>query len=550
MTPAIAEKHSIQVPVQGMSCASCSARIEKKLSGMKGVSSASVNFAAERATVEFDDRQASVAGIAAAIEALGFQVPRLRQVFPVEGMSCASCVSRVEKKLRGLEGVMSAEVNLATERAAVEYIPSLVGLQDFQEALKALGYTLTAPKEVGGEAEEDRQAAESRKMAFRFGVSAALTVVVMVGGMAAGLSHAWQLALATPVQLWGGALFYRGAYKGLRHGTVDMNTLVVVGTSAAYFYSVYATLFPSTLSFLGEKVVVYFETSAVIITLVLMGRWMEARAKSRASGAIRKLIGLQPKTARVERDGQEVEVPILEVVPGDRLVVRPGEKIPVDGKMLEGSAAIDESMITGESVPVDKGPGDPVIGASLNTTGFFKMRAERVGRDSVLAQIVRLVEEAQGSKAPVQRLADRVAAVFVPTVIAVALAAFIFWFVFGERVVELPAPPFLFALMTFISVLIIACPCALGLATPTAIMVGTGKGAELGILIKGGETLEKIQKLQTIVFDKTGTLTRGRPEVTDVITLEDCPVPPDRLLVLAASLEKASEHPLARAGGG
>jgi Cu+-exporting ATPase len=547
MNDTTAKKHSIQIPVEGMSCASCSSRIEKKIGGMAGVASARVNFAAERATVEFDPRLASLADFSSAIERLGFKVPRVRTVFPVEGMTCASCVSRVENKLRGLEGVMKVEVNLATERAAVEYIPLLVSVQDFQAELAVAGYTLHAEEEAGKEGGEERHAAELKKMAVRFGASAVLTSGLLAGAMAAGLGHGWQFALATPVQFWGGALFYGGAFKGLRHGTVDMNTLVAGGTSAAYFYSAFATLFPSAMSFLGEEVVVYFDTSAVIITLVLLGRWMEARAKSRASNAIRKLIGLQPKTARVEREGREVEVPVLELVPGDRLVVRPGERIPVDGRIVEGSAAIDESMITGESVPVDKVPGDPVIGASINTTGFFKMDAERVGRDSVLAQIVRLVEEAQGSKAPVQRLADRVAAVFVPTVMAIALAAFVFWFTFGGRVMELPAPPFVFALMTFISVLIIACPCALGLATPTAIMVGTGKGAELGILIKGGETLEKVQKIETIVFDKTGTLTRGRPEVTDVIALEDCPVPPDRLLALAASLEKASEHPLARA---
>ncbi|UCD11973.1 MAG: copper-translocating P-type ATPase [Nitrospinaceae bacterium] len=547
MNDTTAKKHSIQIPVEGMSCASCSSRIEKKIGGMAGVASARVNFAAERATVEFDPRLASLADFSSAIERLGFKVPRVRTVFPVEGMTCASCVSRVENKLRGLEGVMKVEVNLATERAAVEYIPLLVSVQDFQAELAVAGYTLHAEEEAGKEGGEERHAAELKKMAVRFGASAVLTSGLLAGAMAAGLGHGWQFALATPVQFWGGALFYGGAFKGLRHGTVDMNTLVAGGTSAAYFYSAFATLFPSAMSFLGEEVVVYFDTSAVIITLVLLGRWMEARAKSRASNAIRKLIGLQPKTARVEREGREVEVPVLELVPGDRLVVRPGERIPVDGRIVEGSAAIDESMITGESVPVDKVPGDPVIGASINTTGFFKMDAERVGRDSVLAQIVRLVEEAQGSKAPVQRLADRVAAVFIPTVMAIALAAFVFWFTFGGRMMELPAPPFVFALMTFISVLIIACPCALGLATPTAIMVGTGKGAELGILIKGGETLEKVQKIETIVFDKTGTLTRGRPEVTDVIALEDCPVPPDRLLALAASLEKASEHPLARA---
>jgi len=547
MTQAAEKIHQVQVPVAGMSCASCSARIEKKLSGLPGVERASVNFAAGRATVEYDADRVSLAGIAKTIEGLGFSVPGREEEYAVGGMSCASCVSRVEKALIGLKGVLKVEVNLATERARVAYVPALTGVQDFQEALASLGYTL-APLDAEQAAEgEDRQAAESRAMFNRFLSAALFTVVIMAGGMAFGLGHGWQFALATPVQFLCGAVFYRGAFKGARHGAVDMNTLIAVGTSAAYFYSAFATLFPDALHFLGDQVVVYFDTSAVIITLVLLGRWMEARAKSRASGAIRKLIGLKPKTARLEKDGREVEVPIADVVPGDRLIVRPGERVPVDGRIVEGGAAIDESMITGESVPVDKATGDAVIGASMNTTGFFKMKAERVGRDSVLAQIIRLVEEAQGSKAPVQRLADRVAAVFVPTVIGIAVLAFVFWFALGGRLAVLPAPPFVFALMIFISVLIIACPCALGLATPTAIMVGTGRGAELGILIKGGETLEKVHKLDTVVFDKTGTLTRGRPEVTDVITLEGCPVAPDRLLALAASLEQASEHPLARA---
>ncbi|MDP6737340.1 MAG: heavy metal translocating P-type ATPase, partial [Nitrospinaceae bacterium] len=323
--------------------------------------------------------------------------------------------------------------------------------------------------------------------------------------------------LATPVQFWAGWPFYRGAWTGVRHGYSDMNTLIAVGTSAAFFYSAFATFFPDALRFLGQDVSVYFDAAVMIIALVLMGRLLEARAKSRASDAIRKLIGLQPKTARVERNGTEVDIPISEVGEGDTVLVRSGEKIPVDGTILEGTTSIDESMITGESLPVDKKPGSAVVGGSVNKTGFFKMRATRLGKDSMLSQIIRMVEEAQGSKAPVQRLADKVAGIFVPVVIGIATLSFFVWWFWGESITDLPTSSFVFALMVFISVMIIACPCALGLATPTAIMVGTGKGAELGILIKGGETLEQVCKLDTVLFDKTGTLTEGKPEVNDVI---------------------------------
>ena len=558
--PKTSDPQTIQLPVKGMSCASCSARIEKKVAALDGVEKASVNFGAELATVEFVPDRISSAAISGVIEKLGFKVPRTKSVFPVAGMTCASCVSRVEKKLAGLQGVMDVRVNLASEKASVEYLPSLTGFREFQAALKEIGYTLLSPAEEGQAAEtndEERHAGELRRVKLKFIFSAVLSGVIMLSGMQTTLPllpsagspfyHWWLFALATPVQFWAGWQFYRGAWGGLQHGYADMNTLIAVGTSAAYFFSAYATFFPASLEFLGQEVVVYYDTSAMIITLVLLGRWLEARAKSRASDAIRKLIGLQPKTARVERDGEEVEVLIAEVVPGDTVIVRPGEKIPVDGIMLEGAAAVDESMITGESIPVEKKAQDELIGASINKTGYFKMRATHLGRESVLSQIIKLVEEAQGSKAPVQRLADKVAGIFVPAVIAFAVLAFIVWWGFGDSIAPLPTTPFIFSLMIFISVLIIACPCALGLATPTAIMVGTGKGAELGILIKGGETLEQVQKLDTVVFDKTGTLTWGRPEVTDVFIETDTKISVDRLLILAGSLEKGSEHPLGQA---
>ena len=346
-------------------------------------------------------------------------------------------------------------------------------------------------------------------------------------------------ALATPVQFIMGIQFYKGAWGALKHGSADMNTLVAVGTSAAYFYSVAAAIAPSYFRGAGVHPDVYFDTSAMIIVLILFGRTLEARAKGRTSEAIRKLMGLRPATARVTRDGVDIDIPVEDVVVGDILLVRPGEKIPADGTVVEGKSTVDESMITGESFPASKGPGDEVIGATINRSGSFKFRAEKVGRETALAQIIRLVEQAQGSKAPIQRLADVIAGYFVPTVIGIAVVTFIVWFVFG------PAPRLTFALLNFVAVMIIACPCALGLATPTAVMVGTGRGATQGILIKGGETLETTHKVDTVVFDKTGTLTRGEPEVTDILTAE--PMTQDDILAAAGSAEKSSEHPLGEA---
>lgn len=549
---------SLTLRVKGMSCASCAARIEKKVGELEGVLKASVNFGAELAAVDYDSDKISPADVSRTIEKLGFEIPRTRKVFRVTGMSCASCVSRVEGKLSEIEGVTSARVNLATEKAVVEYLPSITGLENFQSSLKDIGYGLLPDDEEDsqGAEEEQKHARELRRLRNKFITSVVLGAVIMLSGMQETLPvlpnagspfiHFWLLVLATPVQFWAGWQFYKGTWAGMKHGYADMNTLIAVGTSSAYFFSAFATFFPSSLEFMGQ-VVVYFDTSAMIIALVLLGRWLEARAKSRASSAIKKLMGLQPKTARVERDGEEVEILIAEVVPGDTVVVRSGEKIPVDGQILEGNAVVDESMITGESVPVEKKSGHDVFGASINKTGYFKLSATHLGKDSVLSQIIKLVEEAQGSKAPVQRLADKVAGVFVPTVIGIALLAFFVWWGWGSSIVTLPTAPFIFALMIFISVLIIACPCALGLATPTAIMVGTGKGAEMGILIKGGETLEQAQKLDTVIFDKTGTLTWGKPEVTDVFVEPEMNISPERLLVLSASLEKGSEHPLAEA---
>lgn len=550
----------LTLPVKGMTCASCASRIEKKVGELDGVDQAGVNFGSESITVDFDSDRTSSDLIIQTIEKIGFIVPTVKATFPVEGMTCASCVSRVEKKLRSLEGVTDAQVNLANERATVEYLESHLGMKDFQDALEQIGYHIpqTEIENLSNrDLEQERHRQETRSLTLKLAVSGFAALLIMAGGMRdmLGFLPAWQPAtyhfifflLATPVQFWGGGQFYKGMWTGLKHGYADMNTLIAVGTTVAYAYSVFATFFPSALKTFGPEVLVYYDTSAMIIALVLMGRLLEARAKGRASDAIKKLIGLQPKTARVEREGRELDIPVEQVVQDDILLVRPGEKVPVDGVLVEWPTTIDESVITGESMPVEKQVGDSVIGASINKTGYFKMRATRLGKDSVLAHIIKMVEEAQGSKAPVQRLADQVAGIFVPVVIGLASLAFMVWWVWGTSLTALPTDPFLFAMMIFISVMIIACPCALGLATPTAIMVGTGRGAELGVLIKGGEILEQVQKVDTVVFDKTGTLTLGQPEVTDIAIASDQDMNDIELLALAAALEKGSEHPLGEA---
>ena len=544
-------KDNIILPVKGMSCASCSARIEKKVGELDGVISIHVNFAAEVASIEFDPQKISADQFPMVIEKLGFEVPRLSKTFPVEGMTCASCVSRVEKKISSLQGVHAVDVNLATEQVLVDYIPALVDFESLRAALEESGYRLLSEKSVSSDGDEERYLKHLAELKLKLIFSGLTSLMVMLLSMQGESLFNIQLQtlnitlfiLTSPVQFYCGGQFYRGAFTGLRHGYADMNTLIAVGTSTAYFYSAWVTLLPG----LSASLDVYYDTSVMIITLVLLGRWMEARAKHNASSAIKKLMRLQPKTAHVERAGKELEVSVEELTMGDVVLVRPGEKIPVDGILIEGQSSIDESMLTGESVPVEKKSGDEVIGTSLNKTGFFKMRVTRMGKDTVLSQIIQLVEQAQGSKAPVQRLADEIAGIFVPAVIGLALLVFAFWWGFGDSFGPLPTTPFLFALMIFISVMIIVCPCAFGLATPTAIMVGTGKGAEMGILIKSGEALEQAEKLDTIVFDKTGTLTFGKPEVADVLLSPAAVVDADRLLLLAGSLEKQSEHPLAQA---
>lgn len=473
-----------------------------------------------------------------------------KAVLPITGMTCAVCAGRVEKVLSRLDGVMSVNVNFATNQAHVTYVPGLVTPADFKEAVESAGYGVVVAEEEQTVEDRERVARDKElgDLKRRLVVSASLAIVIMFGSMhymlpfiphvPTGLMYPTLLLLTAPVQFWAGWQFYRGALAAARHLTTDMNTLVAVGTLAAYLYSAVATFWPGLLVEAGAEPMIYYDTSAVIITLILLGRLLEARARGGVSDAIRRLMGLRAKTARVVRGGVELDIPVEQVVVGDTIVVRPGERIPVDGVVVDGYSTVDESMVTGESLPVDKVSGDEVIGATVNRVGSFTFRATRVGKDTTLAQIIGLVEQAQGSKAPIQRMADVAASYFVPTVIGIALLTFGAWYAFG------PEPRLTSALVSFVTVLIIACPCALGLATPTAIMVGTGKGAESGILIKGGESLEIAHKVDTIVLDKTGTLTQGQPVVTDVVVLDG---DVSDVLLLAASAEKRSEHPLGQA---
>jgi P-type Cu+ transporter len=533
----------ISIPVVGMTCASCVRRVERTLSEKEGVAEASVNFAAEKASVTYDPTTTNPDDLIEAIRDAGYGADVRETTFSVTGMTCASCVGRVERALEKVPGVLEASVNLANERATVEYLAGEVEPKDLEMAIEGAGYGVVREDS----SVEDSHEREYRTLKADFLLAATLTAIILLGslphmlGLMLPFPTGWLnlalLLLATPVQFWAGWRFYRRAWGAFKHGQANMNTLVVMGTSAAYLYSVVATLAPQL--FAAGRADVYFDTSSLIITLILLGRLLEARAKGRTNEAIKKLAGLQAKTARVVRGGEEMDVPVESVEIGEVVVVRPGEKIPVDGRVVSGESAVDESMITGESIPVMKREGDEVIGATMNTSGSFRFEATKVGEDSALHQIMRMVEEAQGSKAPIQRLADRISAVFVPAVIGMAAATFLVWFLFG------PEPTLTNALLNFVAVLIIACPCAMGLATPTSIMVGTGKGAERGILVKGGETLEEAHKLTTVVLDKTGTLTRGEPRLTDVIPLNG--LSGDELLAVAAAAERRSEHLLGEA---
>jgi len=527
------------IHITGMTCTTCAATIEKGLAETPGVQRANVSFTSEKASIEYDPSQVGLAKIKNTISGLGYGTATKKSIFPVGGMTCASCVARVEEALSSVPGVISVNVNLASEKATVEYIEG-TKLDDLRRAVKEAGY------ELGSEAERLEDVTivaqrETRALRNRVIFAAVLGFSILALGLGASFVGKPYLlwALATPVQFWAGWRFYRGAWGALRHRTADMNTLIAVGTSAAYFYSMVAVLSPGLFMAPGLEPHLYFDTAAIIIALILLGRFLEARARGQTSEAIKKLIGMQPKTALVIRNGSEVEISVDDVQVGDLILVRPGERVAVDGIIRQGYSSIDESMITGESIPVEKKVGDEVIGATINKTGSFQFEATRVGKDTTLAQIIRLVEEAQGSKAPIQRLADVIASYFVPIVIGIATATFIIWYFVG------PAPALTFAILNFVAVLIIACPCALGLATPTAITVGTGKGAEHGVLIRSGEALERSHKIRTVLLDKTGTLTQGKPEVIEVVAIPSSSR--GEVLRLAASAEHGSEHPLAEA---
>jgi len=540
-----------------MTCAACVGRVERGLNDLDGVNEASVNLATERALVDYDSAVLAPPAIMERVRELGYEAmlpqadpgeTRRRTTISVGGMNCAACVRRVEEALKTVPGVEEAVVNLATARATLIAAPESNPLPGIRQKLSDTGYEFLG---VVGEADEDpleeARKKELKDLKTRLFVGIVLSVVIFVGSMpqlfpfVAAIPGNIMLPalfmLTAPVVFWVGSRFFTGALKAARQRTTDMNTLVAVGALSAYVYSTAVTFLPGLFEAAGIAPHAYFDGAAMIVTLILLGRYLEARAKGRTSMAIKRLMGLKPKTARVIRDGGHVEIPIEMVQVDDLVVVRPGEKIPTDGIVDSGISAVDESMLTGESIPVGKEPGSEVFGGTLNRSGSFTFKATKVGAETALAQIIRLVEEAQGSKAPIQRVADRVASVFVPVVFGIAVLTFIIWYFL------VPEPLFTRALLNFVSVLIIACPCAMGLATPTAVMVGTGVGAEKGILIKGGESLEKACEITTVVFDKTGTLTRGEPEVTDIEPVDD--VDQGDLLQLAASIESMSEHPLA-----
>ncbi|HDR7962388.1 MULTISPECIES: heavy metal translocating P-type ATPase [Bacillus] len=542
------EQKEANLQISGMTCAACANRIEKGLKKVEGVHDANVNFALEKTKIMYDPQKTNPQQFKQKVESLGYGIVSDKAEFTVSGMTCAACANRVEKRLNKLEGVNGATVNFALESATVYFNPDEIHVNEMKSAITKLGYKLEVKSdEQNGSIDHRLQEIERQKKKFiiSFILSFPLlwamvshfsfTSFIYLPDM---LMNPWvQLALATPVQFIIGGQFYVGAYKALRNKSANMDVLVALGTSAAYFYSVYLSI--RSIGSSEHMTDLYFETSAVLITLIILGKLFEAKAKGRSSEAIKKLMGLQAKTATVVRDGTEIKILIEEVVAGDIIYVKPGEKIPVDGEIVEGKSAIDESMLTGESIPVDKTIGDVVIGSTINKNGFLKVKATKVGRDTALAQIIKVVEEAQGSKAPIQRVADQISGIFVPVVVVIAIITFAVWMLF------VTPGDFGGALEKMIAVLVIACPCALGLATPTSIMAGSGRSAEYGILFKGGEHLEATHRLDTVILDKTGTVTNGKPVLTDVIVADG--FHKEEILRLVGAAEKNSEHPLAEA---
>ncbi len=578
-------KARIVLPIEGMTCASCAATVQEALAGATGVASAGVNFATNKAAIEYDAAQTNVGQLIKTVREAGYNCGKASVTFGITDLHYAPSVAPLEKSLASVNGVIRAVANQATETATVDYVPGVVSAEDLEKAVVNAGFEVAAPIAAEDPLERERiaRSREIRALAWKLVVAAVVTVVAMAGSMllmadrpmgdngtmkqvdllgrllmplAVSLRDwiaargwilqldwiTWGLAVITlPVVAWSGQQFYKGTWSGFRHRTADMNTLIGVGTAAAYLYSLVATAAPNLFLRAGLPADVYYEAVAAIIALVLLGRLLEARAKGRTSEAIRRLAALRAKSAHVVREGRETEIPVEAVVVGDLVIVKPGEKLPVDGIVTEGASAVNEAMLTGEPMPVAKKPGDEVIGGTLNTTGSITFRATRVGKETALGQIVQLVEDAQATKAPIQKLADRVAGVFVPIVIALAIAAFVGWFSLG------PQPQvraLVYAMVAFVSVLIIACPCALGLATPTAILVGTGKAAEYGILIRSGEALERLARARTVLLDKTGTITEGKPAVTHIVTAkkpDGTPISPADVLKWAASVEQRSE---------
>lgn len=542
------EKKEANLQISGMTCAACANRIEKGLKKVEGVHEANVNFALEKTKIMYDPTKTNPQQFKEKVESLGYGIVSDKAEFTVSGMTCAACANRVEKRLNKLDGVNKPTVNFALESATVDFNPDEVNVNEMKSAITKLGYKLEV-KPDDQDASTDHRLQEIERQKKKFIISFILsfpllwamvshfsfTSFIYLPDM---LMNPWvQLALATPVQFIIGGQFYVGAYKALRNKSANMDVLVALGTSAAYFYSVYLSI--QSIGSSEHMTDLYFETSAVLITLIILGKLFEAKAKGRSSEAIKKLMGLQAKTATVVRDGTEIKILIEEVVAGDIVYVKPGEKIPVDGEIVEGKSAIDESMLTGESIPVDKSIGDVVIGSTINKNGFLKVKATKVGRDTALAQIIKVVEEAQGSKAPIQRVADQISGIFVPVVVVIAIITFAVWMIF------VTPGDFGGALEKMIAVLVIACPCALGLATPTSIMAGSGRSAEYGILFKGGEHLEATHRLDTVILDKTGTVTNGKPVLTDIIVADG--FHEEEILRLVGAAEKNSEHPLAEA---